>query len=415
MQEGPHTEFKGDVSERIARAAVAFSNTEGGTIFVGINDKGEVIGVADTDQTSIRCAQILKDNVRPDITLTSRISQTKIEGLDIVKIDVSEGPDKPYYLRDKGLRAEGVFIRRGTTNLPASEETFRAMVQKPRSRLFENMISFRQDLTFKFTESVFSENGLEFGPKQMESLKMMKGGQYTNLGFMLSDQFDAQVKAALFQDEYKDLFLDRVEIDGSILEQFEKVMTFINGHNTKRSVIVGTKREDTLAYPVVAVREAILNALVHRDYSMNGTILVSMYPDKMTISSPGGLNESYDLEDLKTGISSTRNPGLANILYRLGYIEAYGTGIPRMMRQYLNRGEPTFKISNAVFFVTLPSLLSEVDGLEALLRAKEFITRSDLEGIGYPRASALREINLLEEEGVVEKVGGGRSTRYRVL
>ena len=86
-----------------------------------------------------------------------------------------------------------------------------------------------------------------------------------------------------------------------------------------------------------------------------------------------------------------------------------------MMRQYLNRGEPTFKISNAVFFVTLPSLLSEVDGLEALLRAKEFITRSDLEGIGYPRASALRELNLLEEEGVVEKVGGGRSTRYRVL
>ena len=328
---------------------------------------------------------------------------------------MQEGPDKPHYPHDKGLRAEGVFIRRGTTNLPASEETFRAMVQKPRSRLFENMISFRQDLTFKFTESVFSENGLEFGPKQTESLKMMKGGQYTNLGFMLSDQFDAQVKAALFQDEYNDLFLDRTEIDGSILEQFEKVMTFINGHNTKRSVIVGTKREDTLAYPVVAVREAILNALVHRDYSMNGTILVSMYPDKMTISSPGGLNESYDIEDLKTGISSTRNPGLANILYRLGYIEAYGTGIPRMMRQYLNRGEPTFKISNAVFFVTLPSLLSEVDGLEALLRAKEFITRSDLEGIGYPRASALRELNILEEEGVVEKVGGGRSTRYRVL
>ena len=415
MQEDPRTEFKEKVSERIARAAVAFSNTEGGTIYVGITDEGKVVGVEDTDGTSIRCAQILNDNVRPDITMTSGISQTKIEGKDIVRIDVAEGPEKPYYLRDKGLRAEGVYIRRGTTNIPVSEETLKVMLHRPRSRSYESTVSLRQDLTFDFTRAVFSKNGLELGPEHMKALHMTDNGRYTNLAFMLSDQFDAPVKAALFQDEFKDSFLDRAEFSGSVLEQFDGIMRFITGHNTKRSVIEGISRKDTTAYPVIAVREAVLNALVHRDYSMQGTILICMYPGKLTISSPGGLNEIYSVEDLKTGISSTRNPGLANVFYRLGYIEAYGTGIPRIMKQYLHMAEPSIKISDALFFITLPSLLSGSDCLEELLSKKDYITRSDLEEIGYARAAAVQELNSLMEQGRIEKAGGGRSTKYRVL
>ena len=415
MQEDPHTEFKEKVSNGIARAAVAFSNTEGGTIYVGISDEGEVVGIEDADDTSIRCAQILNDTVRPDITMTSRISQTIIEGKDIVKIDVSEGPEKPYYLREKGLKAEGVYIRRGTTNIPVSEETLKVMLHRPRSRSYESTISLRQDLTFDFTGAVFSKKGLKFGLEQMKSLRMVDSGRFTNLAFMLSDQFDVPVKAALFQDEFKDVFLDRAEFNGSVLEQYDGILRFIAGHNTKMSVIDGIDRKDTTAYPIVAVREAVLNALVHRDYSMQGTILINMYPDKLTISSPGGLNEIYSIEDLKTGISSTRNPGLANIFYRLGYIEAYGTGIPRIMKQYLHKGEPTIKVSDALFFISLPSMISGKDRLESLLSEKDLITRSDLEDIGYSRAAAIDALNTLMEQEKIEKVGAGRSTRYRVL
>lgn len=347
--------------------------------------------------------------------MTSSISQTRIGGRDIVRIDVSEGPEKPYYLREKGLKAEGVYIRRGTTDIPVSEQTLKVMLHRPRSRSYETVISLRQDLTFDFTRTVFSKNGLELGPEQMKILHMTDNGKFTNLAFMLSDQFDLPVKAALFQDEFKDSFLDRAEFNGSVLEQFDGAMRFITGHNTKRSVIEGFERKDTSAFPVIAVREAVLNALVHRDYSMQGTILISIYPDKMTISSPGGLNEIYSIEDLKLGISSTRNPGLANIFYRLGYIEAYGTGIPRIMKQYIHKAEPTIKVSDALFFITLPSMLSGSDRLEGLLSQKEYVTRSDLEGIGYSRAAAVRELNSLLEQGRIEKTGGGRSTRYRVI
>jgi ATP-dependent DNA helicase RecG len=289
------------------------------------------------------------------------------------------------------------------------------MLQRPRSRSFERMISFRQDLTFEFTASVFRKKDLKFGEEQMKSLHLIENGRYTNLAFMLSDQFDVPVKAALFEDEFKGSFLDRAEFQGSILEQFDGVMRFISGHNTKRSVIEGIERKDTTAYPIVAVREAVLNALVHRDYSMQGTILISIYPDRLTISSPGGLNEIYSIDDLKIGISSTRNPNLANIMYRLGYIEAYGTGIPRIMKLYLHREEPEIKVSDAVFFISLPSMLINDDRLESLLRSEDYITRSDLESIGYSRSAAVEKINSLIGEGRIERSGGGRSTKYRVL
>ena len=415
MEEDPHTGFKEKISERITQAAVAFSNTDGGTIYVGIKDSGEIVGVDDTDDTYLKCVQLLKDKVRPDIMLTSHIEQIVLDGKDIVRIDILEGDEKPYYLRDKGLRAEGVYIRKGTSNQPVSEEALRTMLQRPRSRSYERMISFRQDLTFEFTASVFRKKDLKFGEEQMKSLHLIENGRYTNLAFMLSDQFDVPVKAALFEDEFKGSFLDRAEFQGSILEQFDGVMRFISGHNTKRSVIEGIERKDTTAYPIVAVREAVLNALVHRNYSMQGTILISMYPDRLTISSPGGLNEKYSIDDLKIGISSTRNPNLANVMYRLGYIEAYGTGIPRIMKLYLHRGEPEIKVSDAVFFISLPSMLMNNDRLESLLRSGDYITRVDLESIGYSRSAAVEKINSLIEEGRIERSGGGRSTRYRVL
>jgi len=350
MIEDSDTEFKREASDKIARAAIAFSNCEGDVVYAGIDDDGNIIGLKDSEDTSIRCAQLLK-----------------------------------------------------------------VMLQSPRPLRYESTPSLYQDLTFDFTRNIFAKNGLELGKEQMRILHMMEGDIYTNLGLMLSDQFDVQVKAAMFQDEYKGTFLDRSEFSGSVLEQFEGILRFISGHNTKRTVIDGIERKDTTAYPIVAVREAVLNALIHRDYTMQGPILISIYPDRLTVSSPGGLNDTYSIDDLRTGVSSTRNPNLANIFYRLGYVEAYGTGIPRIMRSYLNSEQPVLRISDALFFISLPSMLTEKDDLESLLSSSGVITRSDLEALGYSRAAAIKEINSLQEQGRIERIGGGRSTKYKVI
>ena len=407
------TEFRREASDKIAKAVVAFSNTEGGSIFVGIDDDGTLIGVGDTDETSLRCSQILKDNVRPDIMMTSTIRLMCCEGKDIVRIDVKEGDEKPYYLREKGLRPESVYIRKGPSNIPVSDLAFRKMLQTNRARSYEMLESFDQNLSFDYAASIFKKKGLVFDKEHMRILGMLVGESHTNVGFMLSDQFTAYTKIALFEDESKGVFLDRIELTGSILEQYDGAMRFIAGHNPKKSIFDGVNRVDIRAYPEMAIREFVLNALIHRDYSMNGTILISIYPEKMVISSPGGLDEIYTVDDLILGVSSTRNPKLAGIFYRLGYVEAYGTGIPRAFNQYKDHDLPTIVAGNAVFQVTLPSMVHESD-LESLCEPR-YITRADLESEGMSRAVAIKRISELLDRGMIEKVGNGRSTRYRVL
>ena len=139
----------------------------------------------------------------------------------------------PYYHGGNDLKSEGTFVHIGATDISVSEETLRVALQRQLSRSYDSTVSLRQDLTFDFTKIVFSKNGLELDREHMKTLHMVDNGKITNLAFMLSDQFDVPVKAALFQDEFKDTFLDRAEFDGSVLEQFDGIMRFITGHNTK--------------------------------------------------------------------------------------------------------------------------------------------------------------------------------------
>ena len=150
---------------------------------------------------------------------------------------------------------------------------------------YETLPSMRQDLTFDATGRIFEEQGVEFGRNMMESLGIFSEGTYTNLAFMLSDQFDQGIKMAVFEDEFKGAFLDRSEASGSVLGQFEEAYTFVDKHNSRRSRIVGPRRIDSRDYPEGAVREAIVNAIAHRDYGIRGDITISVFRDRLSVVS----------------------------------------------------------------------------------------------------------------------------------
>ncbi len=283
---------------------------------------------------------------------------------------------------------------------------------------YEDMISPIQDLTFNDAVRIFAANGLELGSAQMASLGMVRDGSFTNLGLLISDQCPQGVKAALFGEDSKSTFQDREEISGSVLRQFELADAFVGKHNAQRSRIKGAYRVDTRDYPEEAVREILINALVHRDYAINGSILLEMYPDRLSVSSIGGLNKGLGLDDVMMGLSSRRNEKLAAVMYRLKLMESYGTGIPRIMDAYKGQpSKPRIELSTNVFRITLPKTI-DIDLDQTSQRVLEMLSdvpmsRSTVEkAAGISRMSALSVLHSLVTAGLVEEVGSGRSTAY---
>jgi len=410
MAEDGRTEYKSQYSDSIPKSIVAFSNTDGGVILVGVDDKGNTVGLFDPDSTARRCVQAIRDEVRPDVSSTTSVDVIRLDQKDIVEIVVREGTNKPYYLRDKGMRAEGVYVRRGPSSIQTTESQFNEMVRNVRSVNYESIVSFRQDLTFTYAESMFNDAGIPFDDIHKELLKIKNQDGYTNLGFLLSDQCDFQMKAAVLTDRGRTGFKDRMEISGSVLKQYNDAMSFIRRNSRMSSFISGTERVDRMDYPTEAIRELVLNAIIHRDYGSSGSTLISIYDDCLEIASPGTLIENISESDLVRGVSFLRNSHLAGIFYRLGLVEAYGTGIPRVMAMYDSCAKkPEFVISSAVFRTVLYPMTSADSEVR-------WITRAELEEeLNVSKSTANKIINEKISKGEIVRDGVGRNTRYRVI
>ena len=210
-----------------------------------------------------------------------------------------------------------------------------------------------------------------------------------------------------------------------MFEQVERVLEYLNVYNKTASVIGDKLREDAREYPPTAIREALLNAVVHREYSYSGSTFVNLYEDRLEIMSLGGLPDGISLEAVRLGISQPRNRNLANIFYRLNYIEAYGTGIPRIYGYYRNTGkEPTITIVKGAFQICLPNLLyaaaaqikpgnSHEQKILKYLEDHEIITKveaAELIGTKEPRAYII--LRTMAENGLLSESKQGKKYIY---
>ncbi len=291
------------------------------------------------------------------MVVPANVQTMKMEEKTVVEIQVTTGTNRPYYLREKGLRPNGVYVRKGNSTQPMTEEGIREMIIQNSGRSFEGCRSMNQELTFETLSSEMKKKSIAFGEAQMKTLKLVgEDGLYTNLALLLSDQCEATIKVALFQGTDKEVFRDRKEFSGSILKQLEDVYQFIDLMNKTKATFWGLNRIDKRDYPEEAVREALLNSIVHRDYSFSGSNLINIYEDRIEFVSLGGLVPGLELKSIFLGVSQSRNPNLAALFYRMRLIESYGTGIGKIQRVYRNEGvQPEFETAKGVFRVTLPN------------------------------------------------------------
>lgn len=428
FKESETVELKLIVTDVIKKEIVAFANSEGGTIYIGVSDDGEVAGIEDSDKSGLQVSSMVHDNIKPDLSMFVSYRTLNFDGKEVLSIDVERGTNRPYYLANKGLRPEGVYIRHGFSSIPASDSTIRNMIKETDGDVYEALRSINQDLTFNSCENEFKNRNIDF---KEQALKLVSNdGLYTNLGLLLSDQCPYTIKAAVFEDYDQSLFKDRNEFSGSLLKQLEDVYSYIDKYNNNRSTFDKLWRIDTRDYPEKALREALLNSIVHRDYSYSASTLISIYKDRLEIVSVGGLMPGYELKDIKNGLSDTRNPNLANIFYRLKLIEAYGTGIKKIYDAYeLSGCEPEIITTNNSFKIILPNINYKQNNnlyisspgmiycdeniLLKYLNDNQSITRKEVETLmGLSQSSAGRILKKMVDEGKLIQFGGSRNIKY---
>ena len=423
LYESETVELKELYTPDLKKEIVAFANTNGGTIYMGVQDNGEIIGLDNADFVMQQISNSLRDSIRPDISMFTNIELLQENNKYFVKLAVSQGTKKPYYLSDKGLKPTGVYVRSGTTSAPASEDAIRMMIKMTDGDSFESNRSLIQELTFTSLNKEMERRNLEFSEVHMKNLGILSSDDiYTNMGLLVSDQCKHSIKFAIFQGTDKLVFKDRKELTGSLFAQLTDAYKIIDYYNGTKATFHDLLRTDERDYPEVAVREALLNAIVHRDYSFSGSTFINLYSDHLEIISLGGLVSGLSLEAAMLGASQPRNEKLASLFYRMKLIEAYGTGISKIISCY--RGlpvQPKFENVEGAFRVVLPNIhaleLSAEDEkylpILRLFEKQKEITRSDVENaLGIGTTYAINMLKEMLDKDLISKVGNGRLTRY---
>lgn len=286
FQESETVERKAIVVEDIKKEIIAFANCKGGKLYIGVQDDGTVSGLDNPDETSLQISNMVRDAIKPDLTMFLHYETVTVDGKKIVTVDIQQGTERPYYIAKKGLRPEGVYVRQGYSSVPATNTAIRRMIKETDGDHFEEMRSLEQNLTFESAKKVFAERNVKFGLTQMKTLGMVtQDGVYTNLGLLLSDQCVHTIKAAVFQGRTQSEFKDRREFSGSLFRQMDEAYDFIDFRNQTHSTFDKLYRIDRRDYPETAVREALLNLLVHREYSFRSSTFISLYADRLEFTS----------------------------------------------------------------------------------------------------------------------------------
>ena len=423
--ETENIEFKSGFTEEIYKEVIAFANTDGGVLYIGIDNDGNAVGLNNVDDEYTRITNGIRDAILPDVTMFVKYT---IQENKVVRITISEGTNKPYYLRSKGLKPNGVYVRQGTSSVQASSEQIRQMIKDSDGDDFESMRSIEQELTFTSAAAAFERYGVDFSEEKYLALGMIhkNDGLFTNLALLMSDQCQHSIKVAVFGDDENTTFKDSREFKGSIFKQINETFRYIMLSNRTSSVFKGLERIDKSEYPEAALREALLNSVAHRDYSYSGSIIININDKQMEFVSIGGLLPGLTADDIRSGISQPRNKNLAEVFRRLKLIEAYGTGIRRIYKLYENCSvQPRIEVTHNTFKMILPNMsVAEPLAVKTYLTPQkehilDFISKNGqiteaeiMKLLGVKRTRAYTVAKQMCDDNLIAAVGRGVDKKY---
>jgi ATP-dependent DNA helicase RecG len=417
-------DLKSEVTVDLKKEVIAMANTDGGTIYIGIDNRGKVVGVSNPDEVMAQVGNMIRDGIKPDLTAYTSIETVSKDNVKFIRLTILRGVKRPYHLTDKGLKPSGVFVRHGVSSVPTTDEAIRQMLRESDGLAFDKSRCLNQELTFSYTEKYFADAGLHFTQQNRRTLKLIDAdGYYTNAALLLSDQCEHSIKCAVYDGIGKTKFKARKEFFGSILKQMDETFEYVSLNNNQNSTFDGLKRIDHPDYPLEAIREALLNAVIHRDYDYSGSIIINIYEDRIEFVSIGGLVKGITVIDIMNGVSQPRNSIIADVFYLLELIESYGTGIKKIFESYSEAlRKPEIHPAPTSFVIIIPKftshtgVFSQEEQKQEILRLitdKGEISRKDIESsLSIPKHIAVKLLNDLLEERRIKKSGMAKAIRY---
>jgi ATP-dependent DNA helicase RecG len=338
MKESHRVEFKSILSDNIEKEVVAFLNyREGGVIYIGIEDSGKVIGVENSDELQLRIKDRLKNNILPTcLGLFDIIEEEMSGGKSVIKIIVASGPEKPYYLKKFGMSDKGCYIRIGTAAEPMTNRIIENLFSKRTRNSIGRIRSNQQNLKFEQLRIYYEESDKKLNSKFISTLGLrMEDNAYNYVAFLMSDVNALSIKLAKYKGKNRVHLTENNEYGYcSIIKATKQVLDKIELENKTRSQITSKTRVDTRLWHAVAIREAVINAIVHNDYSHEVPPKFEIFEDRIEITSAGSLPDAMSQDEFFEGFSMPRNQEMMRIFKDLDLVEHLGSGVPRILDFY---------------------------------------------------------------------------------
>jgi len=424
MGEEQEREYKAAYTPTFLKTVCAFANYRGGTILFGIDDNKEVVGIEDTHDLALHIESAINDGItpRPDVS----IDVQEISGKQVVILRVFQGEVAPYYYQNR------TYKRTGTATVPVDAYEAQRLTLRSAQRSWDSLDTLKEDLTFRgLEEALIQAVGLDaLCDNVMKTLGLLTRGGYNRAAQLLSDNphlRHCSVEVAQFGASIS-IFLHRESIEGvSLLAQYARSLELFDQFYKEYEEISGFYRVKRIQIPRDAFREALVNALVHRDYQIRASIRIAAYANRIEITSPGGLVDGITEADYLDGkVSCHRNPIIAAVFHRLGLVERFG--IKRIHEAYQYYGQhPLFDVREKNITVVLPvidyhrseqGIAPPVVGQQArvlsLFNRGETITRGEVQVLLKISATgAKRLLSAMAQNQILIMEGKGPAVRYR--
>ena len=425
--EDVRNEFKVKLTDKFEEEVISFLNTSGGNIYIGVNDKGDIVGInGNIDLLQRTIKDRIKNNIMPSTLGLYDVIVLEKSSKKYIKIIIAKGSEDPYYIKGMGLTPDSCFIRVGSSIQSMPYDIINNRVNKRTKTSLRNIVSPKQDLTFSQLKIYYEEKGFNINNNFLKQLDLYTDdGKYNYNAYLLADNNTISIRFGKYEGTNAVDLIENEDFGNcSIVKATKNILNKIEIENKTFTKIEYPERKEIKMYDFTAVREAVVNAIVHNDWSNEYAPKFEMFSDKLVISSNGGIQPSTTKEEFLEGYSLPKNKELMKVFNDLDLVEQMGTGIIRILQSY---DKKSFEFFPNFIRVTFPfnkdkfrkntkenkKLTETQKSIISLILDSPTITQETLSKLLDVSVRTIqRNIKVLIELGLIERIGATKKGKW---